>query len=106
MTAEELKKSVAIELFRTDDPEGYQQYDAGILVSFPDVYKELARMAIRVCMEAAMKKCTDHAEFIRGIQSDFENKGYNTAPKVADQLAHEWDWAALQISTLLPKGQQ
>ena len=54
MTADELEKSVAIELFRTDDPEGYQQYDAGILVSFPDVYKELARMAIRVCMEAAM----------------------------------------------------
>ena len=53
MTAEELEKSVAIELFKTDDLEGYQQYDAGILVSFPDVYKELARMAIRVCMEAA-----------------------------------------------------
>ena len=53
MNAEELEKSVAIKLFRTDDPEGYQQYDAGILVSLPDLYRELAKVAIKGCMEAA-----------------------------------------------------
>ena len=60
MTAEELEKSVAIELFRTDDPESYQQYDAGILVSFPDVYRKLAKVAIKGCMEAIIATAKQH----------------------------------------------
>ena len=95
MTADELRGAVTRAIIDTRFGEEVNQKS-------PD-YRIVADAAIRVVIEAAMQKCTNHAEFIREVQSDFESKGYNTAPKVAKQIAHEWDCAALQISTLIPE---
>ena len=114
MTADELEKSIAIELFRTDDPEGYQQYDAGILlVSFPGVYKELAKVAIKGCMEAVIATAKQH---IGSAARNRRQRGqtFNTLPDhaVAEIEAEERgediaaDIIRRELSKLIPEEQQ